>query len=421
MKRALSPDLPLYLCMGHGQEDVSIFCTPAERALKKHSQPPCRSVCPASTYVVLFAEMGSVTWGKTETALIQLFQDRTKGAELQSVVHGGMGEHGMLRNLRLYKPGDELPLLNFNPLNYDKEENTISQSGMYSFPIEQRIRTCEVISLDSDSTKTIIRTVFDGSIAPTVKTALDSRNRRGHIASWQQLGYQLAIDLELLLERQGAGIYFLPICRACKNQYEATAGDLQRVMKILRTPDNEKEVPKYLRALASFTTTNEDFMEEAADLTRITPASHPRLRPFTGAEEEIHKIIGLQRQNSTLQQQRSFRKHAPSAAAGDSAASSPAGKKRKTKIVDLLSSDEDAPKVWEVHDSSDENAAEVWEVHDSSDEDTKEEKKLGGWRQQPKSRLRNSRSPKSRLRKSRSPKSRLRKSRSKTRQRKLRK
>ena len=274
--------------------------------------------------------MGSVSYDNTGKQLMEMFQDESKENELRHILttESALFSRYDLKHIRVYTPGDELPLLKYMPIN--DFEGEIDMSGMHKFPIRKAYKLPAKNKQkhsempDSVCKEGIIKKVFKGSLEPTIRNALSKcQSSSGETRTWSELGDSLAVELEILLKRNGVGIYYLPICRVCVDQYRASVDDIKRVLTSLTGSGGYvEEAQKYRGAL--FSQTSAPHMEKSRDYTRVTPLSHPLLRPFTDTEEKTHEHIMLQRQHSILQQRRTLDRLDRSSAASSSAAASSA-------------------------------------------------------------------------------------------------
>ncbi len=321
---AIPLDLPVYLLLGHGEEQPSRFCTPAERAAgpalsSAAAGPdlgPCRETCPANTFVVLFQEMGSVAFEPYAQRMIKIFSryDHSTNVKLHTLpkvksslvtkqatslvqeitslnaedfLNKGNDFKTFPINFRVYDEGSELPDLEYHPFN--TLHGNVCMSGMHKYPIRALDEVCITeINSDEKIDPEILETAFNGCLYPSKKfLAARTRDPFGSTNTWRSV-ISIRERLINILAMHGAGIYYVPICRMLKHQYYKG-----------QHPAGTVDLPT-----DTFTALGKEYYKRLieGDWTRLTPVVFPFLPAMSTVEKGIHSHISIQRQLSNLQQ-----------------------------------------------------------------------------------------------------------------------
>jgi hypothetical protein len=352
--------LPVYLGLGHGLEEASVFCTPKEREkqaaqIKKariqnkdvEDMVHCRFLCPDNTYIILFSEMGSTVPEMAAEELANVFRkNNSRTADmLHQLPHmpGALDAVAPFKDMHfsVYTPGSQVPLLYFDPVNLrsspaDASIAGISNSGVYAYPIlAEPYIDLDVTGANYVNDMDIANIIFKDAVYPKL-----SNIAKYQYMKWSQLGDKFTRPISRIVKHHGPGIYYFPICRLCEDQYYDPAELKNKLMKYQNLEDEEfkrlstKKYKEYKLLRAHW---NE------RDKTKVTNLSIPSLRKLTKDETKTHFHILQQRGASKERQTKIKDEFLRGIQVVESPAAASAASSAAPIPVDLTETSEDEP------------------------------------------------------------------------------
>ena len=233
----LHDELPKYLCLGHGLEEI---------ADKEKESFEDRSVLPKGYCVVTFVEAGDVAYNKEVCPMFNLFTNEDK--EINDILSNPeLHKDKMPPGMRVYYPGMKLPNLVFNPNTSWEDSRLICKAGVFKYPIHKDIifPMLEATDIDDEVYINYMKECNNGfcKLIDESQVSKDNIHTNKFPETWKGTEMEerlfssgVEVTLEIIMRKLKKGIYYFPICRACK-EYVTFVDDEVKTRPRIMPPD----------------------------------------------------------------------------------------------------------------------------------------------------------------------------------------